>query len=71
MLMYIHYPQQYLHQIDHKLIQQLVNDKLLIVTNEFKLVKDLVVTEMSGAIDLGKIPIEVDVGFGNDWLEAH
>ena len=58
--------------LDTQMVLQ-IHDELVfeVPYPEIKLVKDLVVTEMSGAIDLGKIPIEVDVGFGNDWLEAH
>ena len=54
-----------------KMIMQ-VHDELVfeVPKNEIDMVKDLVRSEMENAIELS-VPIKVDVGIGNNWLEAH
>ncbi len=49
-----------------------IHDELLFDTpiGEVDRVKEIVVREMSGALDLG-VPLDVSVGVGNNWLEAH
>jgi DNA polymerase-1 len=38
--------------------------------DELEMLTDLVRREMSGAVDFG-VPLEVEVGYGSNWLEAH
>jgi DNA polymerase-1 len=38
--------------------------------NELEDIKTLVKTEMENAYTLN-VPLDVEVGVGNDWLEAH
>ena len=38
---------------------------------ELESVTDLVTAAMRDALDLGRVPVVVDVGVGADWLEAH
>jgi DNA polymerase-1 len=33
-------------------------------------VQKIVITEMEGVVSL-KIPLKVEYGYGNNWLEAH
>ena len=54
-----------------KMILQ-IHDELLFDTprGEVEQVKEIVKREMEGAMDLG-VPLDVSVGVGNNWLEAH
>ena len=54
-----------------KMILQ-IHDELLFDTprDEVERVKAIVKREMEGAMDLG-VPLEVSVGVGDNWLEAH
>jgi len=54
-----------------KMILQ-VHDELIfeVLPEELEVLKNIVVTEMSGAASL-KVPLKVDLGIGNNWLEAH
>ena len=54
-----------------KMILQ-IHDELLFDTprDEVERVKEIVKREMEGALDLG-VPLEVSVGVGDNWLEAH
>ena len=49
-----------------------IHDELLfdVPRDEVERVKEIAVREMSGAMDLG-VPLEVSVGVGANWLEAH
>jgi len=49
-----------------------VHDELVfeVEKNELEEVKEIVVTQMKTAIPL-KVPVEVEVGIGNNWFEAH
>ncbi len=49
-----------------------IHDELLFDTpkNEVEQVKEIVKREMEGAMSLG-VPLEVSVGVGDNWLEAH
>ncbi len=49
-----------------------VHDELVfdVLKNEENTVKEIVIEQMRSAIDLD-VPIEVEVGIGNNWLEAH
>jgi DNA polymerase-1 len=49
-----------------------IHDELLFDTpcDEVERVTELVRREMSGALDLG-VPLDVSVGVGRTWLEAH
>ena len=49
-----------------------IHDELLfdVPKDEVEKVKEIAVREMSGAMDLG-VPLEVSVGVGANWLEAH
>jgi len=49
-----------------------VHDELIfeVLPEELEVLKNIVVTEMSGAASL-KVPLKVDLGIGNNWLEAH
>jgi len=54
-----------------KMILQ-IHDELLFDTprDEVERVKEIVKREMEGALDLG-VPLDVSVGVGDNWLEAH
>ena len=54
-----------------KMIMQ-VHDELVfeVPNHEVDIVKELVQKEMENAIEL-LVPIKVDIGIGNNWLEAH
>jgi DNA polymerase-1 len=58
-------------QLQSKMILQ-VHDELLfeVPLNEVEKMKELVVYEMTHAIDM-KVPIVAEVGVGKNWLEAH
>jgi len=58
-------------EFDTKMILQ-VHDELLfdMVIDEETEIKEMVVEEMKSALPL-KVPITVDVGTGDNWLEAH
>lgn len=58
-------------QLQSKMILQ-VHDELLfeVHKNEQEELKELVIRNMAGAIKMD-VPIEVDAGFGANWLEAH
>lgn len=49
-----------------------IHDELLfdVPRDEVEQVKEIAVREMSGAMDVG-VPLEVSVGVGANWLEAH
>ena len=49
-----------------------VHDELIFETiiDELEEIKDLVIHEMSEAVKLS-VPLKVDWGTGNNWLEAH
>ena len=49
-----------------------VHDELLfdLASGEEDALQEIVVREMQNAMDLG-VPIVVDVGVGQNWLEAH
>ena len=57
--------------LQSKMILQ-IHDELLFDTprGEVEQVKEIVKREMEGAMDLG-VPLDVSVGVGNNWLEAH
>lgn len=57
--------------IKAKMILQ-VHDELIfeVVPGELEKLKEIVITEMSGAARLD-VPLKVDWGTGNNWLEAH
>lgn len=59
------------HKLQSKMILQ-VHDELLfdVYIPEKEEIKSIVVHEMQNALPL-HVPIEVSVGFGNNWLEAH
>ena len=50
-----------------------VHDELVfeVPRAELESVTDLVTAAMRDALDLGRVPVVVDVGVGADWLEAH
>ena len=50
-----------------------VHDELVfeVPRAELQPVTDLVTRAMREALDLGRVPVVVDVGTGTDWLEAH
>ncbi len=54
-----------------KMILQ-VHDELIfeVETDSLEKLREMVVREMKGATDLN-VPLEVDTGTGNNWLEAH
>ena len=54
-----------------KMILQ-VHDELIfeVLPEELEMLKDIVITEMSGAANLD-VPLKVDWGTGKNWLEAH
>jgi DNA polymerase-1 len=49
-----------------------VHDELVFETpvDEIDAMQELVVRQMKGALPL-RVPVEVDVGTGKDWLKAH
>ena len=49
-----------------------VHDELIleVAHDELELVKEIVISEMTGAASL-KVPLKVDWGTGSNWLEAH
>jgi DNA polymerase-1 len=60
-----------LQNLSSKMILQ-VHDELVfeVPNNEIAIMEKLVKSKMEGALKLS-IPIKVDVGIGNNWLEAH
>ena len=58
-------------KLQSKMIMQ-VHDELVFETpkSEIEAMKDLVRSEMENAIELS-VSIKVDIGIGNNWLEAH
>lgn len=50
-----------------------VHDELVfeIPPEELDAVSQLVVEEMKRALPLEGVPIEVDIGIGDNWLDAH
>ena len=50
-----------------------VHDELVfeVPRAELEAVRELVTAAMRDALDLGRVPVVVDVGVGGDWLEAH
>jgi len=59
------------NEFNSKMIMQ-VHDELVfdVPKNELEDIKTLVKTEMESAYTLS-VPLDVEVGVGNDWLEAH
>ena len=57
--------------MEAKMILQ-VHDELIfeVLPAELEILKDIVLTEMSGAANLD-VPLKVDWGTGKNWLEAH
>jgi DNA polymerase-1 len=57
--------------LEAKMILQ-VHDELIfeVLPEELDIVKEIVISEMSGAASL-KVPLKVDCGTGKNWLEAH
>ncbi len=55
-----------------KMILQ-VHDELIfdVHKDEIEQLKDLVISNMESALSLGKVPVLVDAGIGNNWFEAH
>lgn len=55
-----------------KLILQ-VHDEIVVDLNpdELILVKEVLINRMQSAMKLGEVPVIVEVGVGNNWLEAH
>lgn len=55
-----------------KMILQ-VHDELVfdVLKEELKQVQEIVVYEMKNAIPGLRVPLEVGLGSGNNWLEAH
>jgi DNA polymerase-1 len=51
-------------QVHDELVFELPRDELQQVT-------ELVTSAMRDALDLGRVPVIVEVGVGADWLEAH
>ena len=49
-----------------------VHDELVfdVPNNELEVMKILIKTEMENAFSM-KVPLDVEVGLGQDWLEAH
>ena len=49
-----------------------IHDELLfdVLRDEVEKVREIAVREMSSAMDVG-VPLEVSVGTGSNWLEAH
>ncbi len=59
------------HNLRSRLILQ-VHDELLVETaeDEVETVKQIMIDGMKNAVSL-KVPLEVDLKEGKDWLEAH
>ena len=57
--------------IKSKLILQ-VHDELIFdcLKDELNIVKEIISSSMQSAYKL-KVPLKVDIGLGNNWLEAH
>ena len=57
--------------IKSKLILQ-VHDELIFdcLEDELNVVKKIISTKMQTAYNL-KVPLKIDIGQGNNWLEAH
>jgi DNA polymerase-1 len=57
--------------IKSKLILQ-VHDELIFdcLKDELNIVKEIITSNMQSAYKL-KVPLKVDIGQGNNWLEAH
>lgn len=55
-----------------KMILQ-VHDELIFDAHkdELEQLKDLVISNMESALELGNVPVLVDSGIGNNWFEAH
>ena len=49
-----------------------VHDELVfdVHQSEIDLMKELIYNKMTQAVDMG-VPMEVEVGMGKNWLEAH
>ena len=60
------------NRLDARMILQ-VHDELVfeVPRGELTQVTELVTTGMRDALDLGRVPVIVEVGVGSDWLEAH
>jgi DNA polymerase-1 len=58
-------------RLKSKMVLQ-VHDELNfeVLKTELEMVKEIVKKEMECAVSL-KVPLEVDMGIGNNWLEAH
>lgn len=65
------YQQLKKHHLQTKLLLQ-IHDELIfeVPKNEIEIVKDIVKKEMQNALPL-EVPIEVNIGIGKNWLEAH
>lgn len=50
-----------------------VHDELLfeVPESEVEQARALILKEMSNALTLGDVPVEVEAGTGTNWLEAH
>jgi DNA polymerase-1 len=67
-------------RIHHRLQEEGLQTKMILQVHdelnfnvpqaELEQVKTLIKTEMEGAFAL-KVPLKVDVGIGQNWLEAH
>ncbi len=59
------------HSLKSKLILQ-VHDELVfdVPQEEVDLIKKIIIENMENAYKL-KVPLIVDLGIGNNWLEAH
>ena len=59
------------HSLKSKLILQ-VHDELVfdVPLEEVDLIKKIIIDKMENAYKL-KVPLTVDLGVGNNWLEAH
>ncbi|MGQ9620552.1 MAG: DNA polymerase I [Bacteroidales bacterium] len=58
-------------KLNSRMILQ-VHDELMfeVIPDELETLKNIIINEMSGAASL-KVPLKVDWGTGNNWLEAH
>lgn len=59
-------------KLKSKMILQ-VHDELVFdaYKDEVEILKQEVPKLMSGAVELASVPVSVEIGLGNDWLEAH
>jgi DNA polymerase-1 len=59
-------------QLKSKMILQ-VHDELVfdVAKDEIDVVYDIVNTQMLYSLPIGEVPLEVTIGVGNNWLEAH